>query len=399
MIYREWTMKNATSWLCGVALVLYASQAQASGTFGEVAKDLAKDVKIFLDNQGKNKIAIGQFLGRGDLGRFGSASPLLHTALEYELKLLGVTVVAVKGDYELTGEYENLEDIKTGRHFVQVKLELRDRVGASHHFSGNQKIDGKETAVKYVIKNEDDLAKLLGPPSVYVSPLALEIERIAAYGQAIDKPNPIIEQTRVLAGKGAPFSLEILTAPPKPGGGKHKRDDYVTRNPVTDKESGLAFVPIARNEVYAVRIINDADFDVAVDLRIDGLSVYHASDFKDEKTGLPKDRFIIVEKKTPVFIPGWFINLSQADEFLVTEYAKSEAGKFGNAANVGTITATFHAAWDPKGKPPADEPRNPSELAQSADATGRGDRVTADYKLLDRTIGVFRGAVSVRYVK
>lgn len=64
MIYREWTMKNATSWLCGVALVLYASQAQASGTFGEVAKDLAKDVKIFLDNQGKNKIAIGQFLGR-----------------------------------------------------------------------------------------------------------------------------------------------------------------------------------------------------------------------------------------------------------------------------------------------------------------------------------------------
>jgi hypothetical protein len=391
-------MQRTSKWLAGLMLAALAQPgaAQASGTLGDAVNDLASDVKAYLVSVGKNKLSIGQFPGKGDMARYSSAGPLLQTALAAKLKELKVEIVDKKGDFELSGEYTELEDTNTGRQFVQIKLELRDRQGNSHLFEGIERIDGKNKVTKYFVKSEADMAKLLGP-SVYVPPEASEKERIDAYKKQIDDPEVVIDGTRVRAGKKAPFAVEILTAPPKPGGGAHKPADYLVRQP--EPKSSLAFVPIARTEVYAVRLINDADYDAAVDLRIDGLSMFHASDIRDKKTGAPLYRYIIVAKKSTVLIRGWFIDLKNSDEFLVTEYAKSEAGKIGHSANVGTITATFHAAWDKKGSPPRDEPKNPNEYSQSADATGRGDRIDEAYQVVDYQIGVFRGAISVRYAK
>jgi hypothetical protein len=381
-------VRNTIAWSLALLLTLVAApaHAQSSGTLSEAVNDLARDVKGFI---GERKLTIGQFPGTGDMGRFSSAGPLLQTALQKKLKELGCNIVDRKGDYELRGEYTEMEDANTERQFVQIKLELRDREGNSRFFVGIE--NGK--ANKYFVKNESDLSKILGT-SVYLPPDATPKARIDEYKRQIDDPKPAIKGTHVLAGASAPFAVEVLVAG---GRGPHQESDYAARMP--EDRSGLAFVPIARNEAYAVRLINNADYDAAVDLRIDGLSMFHASDIKDQKTGAPAYRYVILPKRTSYLVRGWFIDLKSTDEFLVTEYAKSEAGKIGQSANLGTITATFHAAWDPKDGPPRDEPKNADQYSQSADATGRGDRINADYRVVDYQIGVFRGAVSVRYTK
>jgi hypothetical protein len=106
-----------------------------------------------------------------------------------------------------------------------------------------------------------------------------------------------------------------------------------------------------------------------------------------------------VGKKSSTLVTGWHVDNKESDEFLVTAYAKSAAGQLGSSANVGTITATFAAAWPRDGKPPADEPASPSERSKSADATGRGARHKKTWTEVQRRFGVTRDAVSVRYTK
>jgi hypothetical protein len=375
--------------LCALLLTLVAAPAYAqTGTLGEAISDLARDVKAVVGGQ---RLSVGQFPGTGDIGSRSSAGPLLQTALEKKLKELGTTIVDKKADYELRGEYTEMEDSNTGRQFVQIKLELRDREGNSRFFVGIE----NNKATKYYVKNEADLAKMLGE-NVYVPPDAPADTRIKAHKEAIDHPKSVIQGTRVLPAANAPFAIEVFTAP-------HRANvatplgDYKVRTPHDEK--GLPFVPIARDNVYAVKLINYADYAVAVDLRIDGLSMFHSSEIRD-KAGNPAYRYIILPKRGEYLVRGWFINLKHTDEFLVTEYAKSEAGRIGiRDAKLGTITASFHAAWDPKVGPPHDEPKNSDKYSLSADATGKGSRISVDYQVVEYEIGVFRAAVSVRYTK
>ena len=80
---------------------------------------------------------------------------------------------------------------------------------------------------------------------------------------------------------------------------------------------------------------------------------------------------------------------------MVTAYAKSAAASLNHTANIGTITATFQAAWDKD--PPRDEPGR--RRGGIGDATGRGDRIGEDYQEAVRHLGVIRDCISVRYTK
>jgi hypothetical protein len=83
---------------------------------------------------------------------------------------------------------------------------------------------------------------------------------------------------------------------------------------------------------------------------------------------------------------------------VITDYSKSAVAELlGNPDKIGTITAMFSAAWDAKGKPPADEsakfrdPFNP--------AVGRGEPVTSPFKEITLQRGRVRDIISVRYKK
>ncbi len=379
-----------------LALLLVPAFGRADGSLGDALTQLANDIKKVCESEGKLRLTVGQFAGRGDMARYSSSGPVIQIELGNLLKRIGLVIVEKKADFEVTGDYTEMEDTNTGRQFVLIKAELTDRQGIAKHLQGIQNVDGKPQVTKYFVKKEPDLSKILGltvqPPTT-----GGEKARIDAYKKAVDDPKVTLGGTRIFAAPGSPFSLEILTAYQKPGG--HVERDYQAQRP-TDK-GGLAFVPIARDYVYGVRIYNDSDYSVAAHLCIDGLSMFHASTIRDKKTGGPAYKYIILPPKSSYLVRGWFIDLKNTDEFLVAEYAKSEAGKIGQTANLGTINVTYHAAWDKKnGHPPADEPKNPDEYAHSAsDATARGDRITQNYQVVDYQTGVPRATISVRYTK
>lgn len=372
--------------------LLRAQPVLAKNTLLDATDEVCDDVKKFLDTQGKNKVRIGQFIGKGPEALRASASPLLKEALKISLLRKKIEVVHEGAHYELTGSFQAIEDNLTGRQAVILSVIADDLKGNERKFQGVA--NGR--AEKYFFENVPDVAKVLGISS-YHPPERTEQERIKDIKEAVDHPDCKLDGTRILAAKGAPFAIEILVAPEKKG--KRVPADYKVKNPVAQK--GLAFVSIQRGEAYGVRLYNRSNYEVAVDLRIDGLSMYYFSEERDKKTGGPKYRYVIVAPNTYVEIRGWFVTLNDSDEFLVVPFKDSAIGKTtaGNPAEVGVITANFHRAWDRKLGRPSDEPANPNEHSLSADATGRGQRFQERYIEVDYAVGTFRGSVSARYSK
>jgi hypothetical protein len=156
---------------------------------------------------------------------------------------------------------------------------------------------------------------------------------------------------------------------------------------------------VPRGKAYAVRLINEAPFEAAVQLRIDGLSMFTFSELR-QPNGEPKYTAVILPphkdgKPGEAIIRGWHVNNEVSDKFVVTEYAKSAAASLKHTADIGTITATFQATWT-KGKLP-DEPEK--GRGGMGDATGRGDRIGQEYQEVVRNLGAIRDCISVRYTK
>jgi hypothetical protein len=364
----------------------------AKNTLLDATDEICTDVKDFLDKQGKTKVRVGQFIGKGPEAGRASASPLLREALRISLQKKKLEVVETGAHYELTGSFQAIEDAQSTKQAVILSVTLDDLRGNERKFTGVA--SGK--AEKYFFENVPDITKVLGISS-YIPPGKTEKEQNADLQRNVDHPQCHFDGTRILAGKGAPFAVEILVAPETKG--KRQPSDYKVQQP-TDKK-GLAFVPVKRAEAYGVRLYNLSKFEVAVDLRLDGLNMYYFSEQRDKKTGGPAYRYVIIPPNRYVDIRGWFVTLNDSDEFLVVPREKSVFAQVnaGNPAEVGVITANFHRAWDRKKDRPSDEPANPGDHALSADATGRGQRFQERYEVVDYAVGTFRGSVSVRYTK
>ncbi len=357
-----------------LALVVVLSAGPARADLrGELAA-VAKDVKVLLDERGESALAVGQFTGPPTLPT--SAGPGIAKMLGEELKKIGVTV-KVRANVGLEGRYRDVKVKETGQVAVELTMNLLDRGGKS--------ILKDERRVG--VFDDADIAALLGltaalPPRVPVK------ERSRRLEVAIDNPTAHLDGTKVAAAPGSPYALEVLVS---------NRVDgmYLPRKPVL--EDGLAFVPIRRGEYYRIRLINKSGYDAAVRLSIDGLSLFAFSTVKTAK-GKPYTQLILDAGKSYT-VRGWHVTNQESDSFRVTAYAKSAAAELKSTAKTGTITATFAAAWPKGGKPPADEPDKAQPRSVSGDATGRGPRVAAKYREVQRNFGVIRATVSVRYTK
>jgi hypothetical protein len=215
----------------------------------------------------------------------------------------------------------------------------------------------------------------------------------------LDKPTAAIQGNVIRSKPKSPYGLEILV------GGKAR--------PAEPKD-GLAFVPIRRGEIYAVRLINESALEAAVQLHIDGLSMFAFSELRqpdklpdgkdNPRNGEPKYTAVIVPPKKDgkpgtVTLQGWHRNNQKggSDSFLVTEYAKGAAARLNHTANIGTITVRFQAAW-PEGQPaPFDEPGK--RKGGTGDATGFGPPTGPGFQEVKRNFGVIRDIISVRYTK
>lgn len=376
----------------------------ATGSLAEVVGVLAKDVALYLEGKEKT-LTIDSF--RPDSSRDAhvvkrsSAGVAILEELKRQLARAGIKITA-DSKTKLDGTFLEVEDEDDQRQAIRLSIKLTDgdtgeSVSLSTKFKHN-----------YDVTNEADLGHITGVPLDYPAGGNAR-DRIKAQKEAIDRytppnnPRPAFDGNRILAGTDSKFAIEVHAA-------RAGTKAYAPRRPFDDK--GFAAVKIDPNEIYAVKLINNADFEAAVSLSIDGLSMFIASDkegsdpktkqkvvLRNPETNRPLYHHVLVPARQSVTIVGWFINLSQTDEFKVTEYAKSMAAEVRSTAPTGQIVACFHAAV-PEGQlfPPG-EPADKTH-AHDAHATGRGAR-RGDivYSVVERKIGGLRAVASVRYSK
>jgi hypothetical protein len=355
-------------------------------TFGsqEMRKEmgeLAKGIKGFLDGRNAESIAIGQFTGPANLPT--SAGPGLVQVLSEELQKLKVNVktraeLGLKGEYRLTEvPAENPDDARLGKKVLALKVQA-----SIEDSFGNSLLD---VDFQRTVRGADGVAGMIGL-TASLDPKATEIERDRELRKQLTNPAPIITSTVIRSRPESLCGMEMIV-----------NDE--PRLPV--ERDGLAYVGITRGELYGVRLYNDSDIEMAVSLRIDGLSMYAFSEVRyvdGPRRGEPRYSMVILAPHKFVTVPGWHVTNEKTDRFMVMEYAKSAAASLNHTANVGTITATFQASW-PDGEPaPADEPGR-ARGQGNGDATGFGPRVDQKYVEVKRNFGVIRDVVSVRYTK
>ncbi len=370
--------------ITGLALCLAVLCPRSSDASQEMRKELtelAKGIKSFLDSRNAESIAMGQFSGPANFPT--SAGPGLVQVLTEELQKLKVTVktraeFGLKGEYRLTEiPAENMDDARLGRKVLALKIQAAIEDGF-----GNKQVD---VDFQRTIRGADGVAGMIGL-TASLDPRATEIERDRELRKQLTDPKPSIKSTVIRSRPDSPCGIELIV------------NDQPRE--AIEKE-GLAYVGITRGETYGVRLYNDSDQEMAVSLKIDGLSMYAFSELRyteGPRSGEPRYTTVIIAPHKAVTIPGWHVTNEKSDKFLVMEYAKSAAGGLNHTANLGTITASFQACW-PEGEPaPKDEPGR-ARGTGGGDATGFGPRIDQKYQEVKRSLGVIREVVSVRYTK
>jgi hypothetical protein len=343
------------------------ARAQQPDDLHREMAELARQVKGLLDQKGNDAIAVGDFRGPARLA--SSGGPAIAKTLIEALKALGVSVKRLAA-LEINGEYRDVEDGKTHLLALEIKAHIVDRAGA-------EIVEFEPRGLFSV-----PLIVALTSPTVALPPGADDKERNDVLADNIGRnPKVHLAGSRISTQPKSPYAIEVLVK---------EKGEFVPRAATND--DGLAFVKIGRGETYAVKLINDSPFDAAVVLTIDGLNVFAFSENKNYS-------FWIVPSKQTLTIPGWHRTNAKADSFLVTEYARSAVAEaLPNSASVGTITASFSAAWPQGANPPEDEA--PSKKGgRAGDATGHGPETPTSFVEVVREIGRLRDAVSVRYTK
>ncbi|HBE70818.1 MAG TPA: hypothetical protein DDW52_21950, partial [Planctomycetaceae bacterium] len=145
----------------------------------------------------------------------------------------------------------------------------------------------------------------------------------------LEAPSGMDAESIIRPSQQSDFGLEVLL---KSGNSLSPREARLA-------ERRRAFIDLHRGEEYVVRLHNNANFEVAVELTIDGVNVFQLA----ENAALKGSKVIIAPNRTAV-VPGWFRNLSESNQFKIGAYQESVAKEqMAPLADVGTITATFRA--------------------------------------------------------
>jgi hypothetical protein len=238
--------------------------------------------------------------------------------------------------------------------------------------------NSQEDILDFLITDEEAVAHIYGVRVYHANKVkGREPETVLAF----TKPSTNMDGSVILAGDMAPFGMEILV-----GGQALQPTD----------EDGFAHVKLQQDQTYAVRLINRSPIEVAARLSIDGLNFLTFSELRHKEgpyKGCPLYDMVLIPPKSDVIIKGWHKDNATSLAFKITHYADTAAAKMGRTTDIGTITATFCAAWEKT--PPEDEPdgsRGPGDAG-----TGFGESVDAKFIGVRRTIGAVRASVAVRY--
>ena len=366
-----------------VLLLLYgfASPARADKQVHAELQKMAEQVAELLKD--KKVIKIGKFTSKGDSpSAYGPAIQhlLAQEFTRLQFKIDGNATVEISGDYRpASKDPGNPANKET---FVRINAQLVDT--ATGEILNDLRI------LSRAIYGNETLMQVFAPLAS-IPPMADRQEANDYLRDALKKPQFNKEGARISAKNGSPFAVEVLVV-----------DDKEAANPesgatVEKTSDGLPFVAIKRNQFYRLRIHNNADFDAAVKISIDGLDQYEFSDKPFRKdNGEPKYNYRIVRKGKSLVVSGWFRNLEEFDYFVVTEYAKSASAELKrNPDEAGQIALVFYSCWEQEENRPKDEP--PTGGRSATDATGRVPGGKEKNKEINVTVGTYRDVIGIRY--
>jgi hypothetical protein len=340
---------------------------------------LAAGIQERLKDRGQDAVSIGEFVGPNKLKI--NISARLRSDLEKQLKARKVTVrdeakLEVRGDYTLVEDPEQAD-----LHALVLKARFID-TDSSAEIAGLN--------LEASIKDNLDLAKMTGgTTSVPVNANGHEFNKYIT--DAVKEPQVAVAHSKVRAKADSPYAIELLLA----------SDPQKFGQPQPAKElGGRAFVDVPRNAYYQIRLHNAAQYQAAATVTIDGLDLFTFSEDVDAKTGKSRFKYVIIPPGRSVTLKGWPKaagpgGRGQAYSFLVTALGHGAASQRKVSGSTGVITATFAAAWEKDGTPPADERDRPRSVGGNETTTG--PVVEAGMKPVEATVGVVRDVVSVRY--
>jgi len=365
----------STAVLAGAIFVTAATQTQAATlhtAVGEVVDNLCR----YLKSKGETQIAIGQFVGPPQIA--ATSGPGIAKVFHEHFGRNSVDVVT-RANIGLKGEY-SLAKVGADGVGVKIRGSLVDPFGdVLTDFTFNADGNVEPGTIEKIVDEHEDIVQMLGV-TTELYPEDAHADRSRDLKENILHPKLHIVGTKCSATSRSPYQIEVL----------------VHGQPVPVRlDNGLGFVNIDRGQIYSLRIYNNSDYDAAVKLSIDGLSVFTFSDLH-EPDGTPKYRFYIIPKGRFIELKGWHKNNTVVNSFLVTKYADSAAASINHSQDIGTITAAFFAAWPKGGQRPHDE----DFTAKGAgNATGFGPPIKDVVKEAQHDVGRLRASVSLRYSK
>jgi hypothetical protein len=337
--------------------------ARAENALRQELKLLARDVKQTLDKEQARTVAVGEFTARSRLAT--NAGPGIRKVLAEELKGLGV-ILDEKAPFEIQGYYQDAEGPPPEKEYgVRLAARLLSQ-------NGDTLLD----FAPRMIYGEESRSTLLAETGKY-SPNGDREQRSDELKQHLLRPDVDIQKVRIRATPDSPYAIEIHVK---------KGSQYGAR--AAQKINGKAFVPMRAEEVFAVVLINDSDYEAAATLALDGLSVFAFSQNKNYT-------YWFVPAHSKIRIDGWHLNNRKMAEFIVRNLPDYEDGsiRLRDRSNLGVITACFSAAWVNKDQPPRDE------YGRNGTFVDKGKEIDRPSVEVSRYVGKVRAAISVRYQK
>lgn len=332
----------------------------------ELRAMVQEHVVPMLEKRGAAPLAVGGFTAATSVK--GSAGPEIQMKLSAILQELGVQINPDNYRYELSGNYLPFNDVDSGLYGVKLIGRLVDAESGTTLGEFPRFVFGPESVPRLLGLNVT--TKGSRDPQV----------QSAAYRQASSQATTYLVGSQVSASPASPFGIELMIV----------ERGQMKSVPMTTDSGGRPYGQIPPDQVYAVRLLNHADHDVAVSLSIDGVNVFHFSE------QVPAPKYWVVPRRQgtnpgETIVRGWDKSSGRSVEFKVVDFPDSAAARIKLDSNqvIGLITATFAACWENEQDRPRSEGRTRS--------TGFGNEVVDPKTLVTRQVGQVRDVITIRY--
>ena len=386
---------------------LATPQRAAAQRYETAVTRIAEDVAEFLEKKGQRDVKVQDFAA-GDATSVGRRVRLDLSQELWETHGLNVPVdkkesLRLRSALLVTGDISH--DVVDGLPIVLFKTQVRGRGNTELTEFRHRMVTEAGTIAEMLGLNIDQSEQFEAAREATVA--AASTAAVAAIGEAaaqqqkaavkketvsrirrevaeqLDQPQfHRVSQSIMAADADSEFQLEVLV----------KKNGRLTPLALEDF-TGQPFAPLASGNVYAVRLINNSDHDVSVELMIDGLNTLRFS--RDEQ--FRKQGRWIVAASSSGTVEGWHDSGRAVHEFLITPVPDSRIAELqAPTGDIGIITASFYYALAPGEEKPEFE----SLITSASLGTGKGARIESErIGTVERQHGQQRLAtLSLRYV-